>query len=588
MNPEPSEKQRTVLNSLLKIFPASDYILSPPDLLRQLDARVAPQTFDRDLFNQLSEQLSSSGRKMTPENFASVWSQADTRLTLMRRELATEVTKQQATVDQFRKKRNEHSQTENLNQNGISSSAYLNVLIKSAENMVVGRDGSNMAFDLAVEGTNRRFGPSDNPQFFLIDETVKFPVADPNSAFTINAFDASGAPLMQESLPLREFMDQKQHPKAIRMFNMNNQAGAVVNTEIQFVHSLVKLYDALIPETEGVLVQKQRDLSDVDNYIRSLSAPFPELASGPSSVSIAPVVAVGAGASALAAGALTAAQPTASRASNALQAVKEKITSALPALDRNALGLQTGQPLLPGSASLPGLGPFPGYADHFSLGYFILSLLGGLLRSTLLDTFIALILFGFMRLGMPQLTRFAALVFAIVCGIGALLGFFWLAIYAKNFWTTGYTDNFLNLGTRRLAVFIEFILIACRAAAAYLFFNAQKQLPAEIPGFNFGQMGPMAGGPMLPGPAAPFIPTNPAQPAPFAGPAIGGPVGPSFSNPTFIGPADNFTQPLNPGANQAYPGSVVPGFISSNAGPMSTGSTDFGPNPALRSIINYN
>lgn len=547
-----SEKQRIVLNSLLKLYPSSEHRISPNEFAEQLDRRLGNGTFDRDLLGQLIEQLEIEGKPLTPENFAHVWAEADERLAAQRMGFQEESQRAEAAVDQFRRKQREHAGQETVNEFGLGSSAYINVFVRSVEQMRVHGSPQNMGFELELEGTRERFGPSDNPNLFLVDQNLTFPVRNPSSQLKITAMDMTGNRVAEQFIQLGEFIDQKQHQKTFRILGPDNQISAVLNCDVQFVHSLGKLYDALIPENEMAFQQARARLSEADGYIGSLHAPFPELYAKPITMaplemassavhpsSIAPVVAGGA----LGAG-----------IASALGAIG---SSAMNNMGMNNMGMNNiaGSPFYSGMGGVtnlnsvklpPKFGTYLGPQGYFTsldeasgIIYLIISLIGGMLRSTLLDSFLAMIIIGISRLGVPLMGKFSSFALLGFSVLAIILGFAWLSVYAKNFWSTGYIDNFLNLGTRKIAVLAEFLLLACRAYSAYFFFTLSKKIPQSLPFFAMPQM-PLGGQ----GVGVGVHPTAPLLGAPAGGmggfaPGIGQPIGSSFTPPGQFMPGGN-------------------------------------------------
>ena len=382
----------------------------------------------------------------------------------------------------------------------------------------------------------------------------------------------TGNRVAEQFIQLGEFIDQKQHHKTFRILGPDNQIAAVLNCDVQFVHSLGKLYDALIPENEMAFQQARARLSEADGYIASLHAPFPELYAKPIAMaplematsavhpsSIAPVVATGA----LGAGVASALGAMGSSAmSNMGMNTLGMNTMGMNTLGMNNMGMNNtgmnniaGSPFYSGMGGVtnlnsvklpPKFGTYLGPQGYFTsldeasgIIYLIISLIGGMLRSTLLDTFLAMMIIGITRLGVPLMGKFSSFALLGFSVLAIILGFAWLSVYAKNFWSTGYIDNFLNLGTRKIAVLAEFLLLACRAYSAYFFFTLSKKIPQSLPFFAMPQM-PLGGQ----GVGVGVHPTAPLLGAPAGGmggfaPGIGQPIGSSFTPPGQFMPGGN-------------------------------------------------
>lgn len=453
------EKRQIIEQVLTKHFGDPNIVLGQPELKTFLDSRMTGNTFNPHILSELTGYLQSQSKSVTPLNFAGSVVAAEDKLLEKQTQLQSELSRLQAEADQYHQKEIEFKTTEILNNNQISNQARLNILMKSAENiMQKGQPGSAL-FELEYEGQKEQFGPSNNPNVYIINKTVEFPVTNPNTSLTLRVIDPlSNNPVAAIPLELSKFKDQKQHLETIQMASPQTGNIAKIKMQVQYIHSMVQLYNSLYNETNDVSNKAREDLSTASEYLTNLVAPFPELTQ---------------------------------------KKLEAPLSAGSPSFSIAGPGMALGGALV--SQGLPSFFPQMNYA------YLITSLLGGLLHSTFLDTIIAGILIGSVNIGFPLMSKTLSLILIMGCVLAIIWGAIWLWFYSKNWWSSGYTDNFLNQGYRRISVVIEYLLMLFRGGVAGLLLSGRSRFSDQHPlvGFNANPMMPGVNPqitPMGPGP----------------------------------------------------------------------------------------
>lgn len=444
-----SEKRAMIENQLAEGFRDINNPMSPNELVSVLDKKHQRGQFSRDLYDQLTNQLSNMGMPLTIKNFTEVWLRAEENLKRTEEANLNEIQQMKNERDDFIQKKIEMEDKEVRNANKIMQNSELTVFIHNIEN-ICKRDGNPFTanFILQCEGQQVETGLCMNPEFYEINKEFKFNIKTGQSPLEIIMVD--GVDMNEESVegvisvPLFELKDQKKVNVTLQFLDPNgrNEMPTSITMDLTWIYSMVKLYSDSISNLEHEITEKEAEIDDVKNYLFELYSPFPLLRKQ------APVQ----------------------------TDVKTKVEGFFNPNVAAAREKQFAR--LPASNSPLTLLLMTAYI------YLLIALMTSFNRCVFMDLLVSFLLFSAMQLNIPLFSKGFA--YKAIGGIivAIIIDSVWLAFYTKPWWNTGYEDSYSLLYVRRSMVVFSYTLMVIRLITVIIIFFTTKELPESKDEFD--------------------------------------------------------------------------------------------------------
>ena len=422
------EKLDIIQNKLSEGFRDIDSPLEQSVLLEILDQSHKSGEFNRDLYSQLTNQIEKNNQSLTIRNFSLIWLQAEQRLHQNRKNLQSEIQQLKEERDNYTKLKIENEEHEKVNANNIMQGSELNVKINTIKSIVnQNNQPGNAKFILSCEGQAVETGISNNPNIYHVDKTYKFKIKTGEEPLTITMVGATNIDNEPEGIidiDLRELRDQNTVTHDINFYyDENKMLPTVINLELTWIYSYVKLYSDSITQINIEIKDKEEEIDNAEDYNNELYAPFPSIrrenffSSNRINREVKEVY-----------------NPHANQ-------VVDKKFSRIP-VDTN-----------------PTISKFLLFMVYI---YVIISLATSFHRSVFLDLLMSLLLFSSLQLNLPMFIKSFANKIIMGLVLVIILDIIWLVFYTLPWWKTGYEDGFSLLSLRRAMIVLSYVLMLVR------------------------------------------------------------------------------------------------------------------------------